>query len=146
MTRKHQRNTTNGTRGAVLAFQNREVAIPPFIVPFFEIDGFRDRWNAMTSCRMPDCWQDWELNEVAEIVKEQMQCERLEAEIQEEGETLTFPNGAVSQNPKFKMAMELKKMYLARIRAIGLNDIKQQAKTNGAVAARDLPAEGADLL
>ena len=59
---------------------------------------------------------------------------------------ITFPNGAVSTNPKWKMIQDLKKSYMSRIRLIGIHDVKQQARGNGSVAVKDIPDAGADLI
>jgi hypothetical protein len=146
MSRANQRHTKNSTLGAVLAFENKEVSIPSTIQVMFDLDGFTPLWNNITSCRTPDNWKDWELVECAEICREQLEIAELEAELQEEGKVITFPNGAVSTNPKWKMIQDLKKSYMSRIRLIGIHDVKQQARGNGSVAVKDIPDQGADLI
>jgi hypothetical protein len=146
MSRANQRHTKNSTLGAVLAFDNKEVSIPQTIQPLFGQDGFAQLWNNITSCRTPDNWKDWELVECAEICREQLEITELEAELQEEGKVITFPNGAVSTNPKWKMIQDLKKSYMSRIRLIGIHDVKQQARGNGSVSVKDIPDQGADLI
>ena len=146
MARAAQRHTRNSTQGALLAFDNREVIIPSTIQPLFEMEGFKEEWDAMTSCRTPDNWADWHLAQIAMICKEKLEIAELEAELVDEGKVITFPNGAVSTNPKWKMIQELKKSIASSIRLIGISDVKQQARGNGSVAIKDLPAAGADLI
>ena len=146
MSRASQRHTKNSTLGAVLAFENKEVSVPITIQPMFEQEGFTALWNNITSCRTPDNWADWELVECSEICREQLEIAELEAELKDEGKVITFPNGAVSTNPKWKMIQDLKKSYMSRIRLIGIHDVKQQARGNGSVALKDIPDAGADLI
>ena len=146
MPRSAQRNTRNSIQGDLVQFTRPELNIPAHIVVLLDDAGFKERWDVVTSCRTPDNWFDWELSECAEICREQQEIALLEAEVLEEGKVIHFPNGAVSTNPKWKMAQELKKSYMSRMRLIGLNDIKQQARTNGAVAVKDVPQDGADLI
>ena len=146
MPRSAQRNTRNSIQGDLVQFTQLELNIPAHIVVLLDDAGFKERWDVVTSCRTPSNWADWELSECAEICREQQEIALLEAEVLEEGKVIHFPNGAVSTNPKWKMAQELKKSYMSRMRLIGLNDIKQQARTNGAVAVKDVPQDGSDLI
>ena len=146
MTRAAQRHTKNSVQGALLAFSKAEVSIPAVIQPMFQVQGFKDEWDAMTSCRTPDNWKDWELCEVAEICREKLEIAELEAAALKEGKVQVFPNGAQAPHPAWKMAQELKKSYMSRIRLIGIHDVKQQARSNGAVAAGDVSDEAADLI
>jgi hypothetical protein len=146
MPRSAQRNTKNSIQGDLVAFTRNELNIPEHIVVMLDDPEFKARWLDITSCRTPDNWKDWELCEVAEICREKGEIAQLEADVMEEGQVIHFPNGAVSTNPKWKMAQELKKSYMSRIRLIGLHDVKQQARSSGAVAVKDIPSDGADLI
>jgi len=146
MTRSAQRNTKNSIQGGLVAFTRNELNIPEHIVVMLDDPHFKARWLDITSCRTPDNWRDWELCECAEICREKGEIAQLEADVLEEGQVIHFPNGAVSTNPKWKMAQELKKSYMSRIRLIGLNDVKQQARASGSVAVKDIPSDGADLI
>ena len=146
MPRSAQRNTRNSIQGDLVAFTRNELNIPEHIVVMLDDPEFKARWLDMTSCRTPDNWKDWELAEICEICREKGEIAQLEADVMEEGQVIHFPNGAVSTNPKWKMAQELKKSYMSRIRLIGLHDVKQQARSSGAVAVKDIPSDGSDLI
>jgi len=146
MARSSQRNTKNSIRGAVVQYESRALSVPEVLVPLFDLDGFRPWWDAFTSCRTPDNWKDWELVEVSEICREKIEIAELEADVEQEGKVIHFPNGAVSSNPKWKMIQDLKKSYMSRIRLIGIHDVKQQARSNGSVSIKDIDDDGADLI
>ena len=146
MARSAQRNTKNSIQGDLVQFNRPELNIPAHIVVLLDDPDFSARWLDITSCRTPSNWADWELCEVAEICREKGEIAQLEADVREEGQVIHFPNGAVSANPKWKMAQELKKSYMARIRLIGIHDVKQQARASGSVAVKDVPQDGADLI
>lgn len=87
----------------------------------------RDRdipfWNAITRARARDTWTDIDLGHAANLARCQADIERIQEEIDTEGDTLVNDRGTVVMNPKHSLLETLSRRSIALCRTLQVHAI-----------------------
>lgn len=81
-------------------------------------DGDWPYWEAIVRARARDTWNDVDLAKAANLARAQADIERIQKEIDEEGDTLVNSRGTVVANPLHSLLETLTRRELALSRAI----------------------------
>lgn len=119
----------------------------------------RDRdlpfWTGIVRARAREDWTDIDLAHAGNLARCMADIERVQAEIDFEGDTLTNDRGTVVMNPKHSLLETLSRRSIALCRALQVHahaiqgdsrDQKKRAETRKNVQAAADRAEGEDLL
>lgn len=137
MARVAQRHRQDSVMGAVAQFQRREVSVPPSLLPLFEDPWFKRVFGEYTSLRTSDNWRDVELFMVVDAIKLRRKLDAIEMQLSTESDILD-ERGKSTINPLWTHYQNLHKLHDSKLRACGIFDVSQQARTNGAVALKDI--------
>ena len=80
-------------------------------------------WTSIVRARARDLWTDVDLNHAANLARCQADIERIQAEIDEEGDTLTNDRGTVVMNPKHSLLETLSRRSIALCRTLQVHAI-----------------------
>ncbi|MGC5620437.1 hypothetical protein [Enterococcus faecalis] len=80
-------------------------------------------WNAIVRARARDLWTDIDLNHAANLARCQADIERIQAEIDIEGDTLTNDRGTIVMNPKHSLLETLSRRSIALCRTLQVHAI-----------------------
>lgn len=139
MARVAQRHRQDSVMGAVAQFQRREVSIPPSLEKLLEQDDkLKQLFGEYTSLRTSDNWRDVELFMVLDAVKLRRKLDDLDLQLAIETDLLADDRGKSAINPLWTHWQNLHKLHDSKLRACGIFDVSQQARTNGAVALKDI--------
>lgn len=87
----------------------------------------RDRdvpfWQAIVRARARDSWTDIDLNHAANLARCQADIERIQEEIDDEGDTLVNDRGTVVMNPKHSLLETLSRRSIALCRTLQVHAI-----------------------
>lgn len=89
---------------------------PPNHVSLRECD--RPFWNAIVTARARDTWNDSDLATAATMARSQADVERLQAQVDIEGDTIIGANGIPIINPKHKLIETLARRVVALARVL----------------------------
>lgn len=112
-------------------------------------------WTGIVRARAREDWTDIDLAHAGNLARCMADIERIQAEIDVEGDTLTNDRGTVVMNPKHSLLETLSRRSIALCRALQVHahaiqgdsrDQKKRAETRKNVQAAAGRAEGEDLL
>ena len=139
MARVAQRHRQDSVMGAVAQFQRREVSIPPSMEKVLEQDpALKQMFAEYTSLRTADNWRDVELFMVFDAVKLRRKLDILDLQLAVEADVLSDDKGKGAINPLWTHWQNLHKLHDSKLRACGIFDVAQQARTNGSIAIKDI--------
>lgn len=142
MARVAQRHRQDSIIGAVAQFQRREISIPPSLEKLLEQDKkLKQLFGEYTSLRTADNWRDVELFMVLDAVKLRRKLDDLDLQLAIETDILSDDKGKSGINPLWTHWQNLHKLHDSKLRACGIFDVAQQARTNGSVAVKDIDPE-----
>lgn len=75
-------------------------------------------WSAIVRARARETWTDVDLNHAANLARCQADIERIQGELDEEGDTLTNDRGTVVLNPKHQLLETLSRRSIALARTL----------------------------
>lgn len=144
-----KRHRTDTARGAVQAAQSAalgpieppaHVWLRPCDTPF---------WQAIVTARARDTWTDSDLALAATLARAQADIERLQIELDREGDVLTAANGAKVLNPRHKLMETLARRAIALARVLHVHAEATVGKSEDAgkalaaerAARNDLPED-----
>lgn len=117
-TTKKRSVRSDSLAGAMSAF---DAAISPVLQPPAHIklrDGDWAFWEAIIRARARDTWNDVDLAKAANLARTQADIERLQIEIEEDGDTITNSRGTKVVNPKHTLLETLTRREIALSRTI----------------------------
>lgn len=112
--------------------------------------GDRPFWDAIMKARARDTWTDTDLTTAANLARTQADVEKLQAEVDVEGYTVTAANGSPVINPKAKMVETLSRRAVALSRVLHVHAEATVGKSEDAAKAlaneRQAAADDDDLI
>lgn len=84
-------------------------------------------WSQYTRARAADGWRDFDLMQMAKIVKLEVDIRRHQKRLDTEGVVIDSPRGPI-EHPLFKVVMTLQRQQLSLVRSLGLNQTFQDAR------------------
>lgn len=138
---KAKRQPSNTARSAVRAAQN--AALGPLEPPAHVTLRDRDRpfWEAIVTARARDTWTASDLALAANLARTQADIERLQAEVDTEGDTVLSAAGVPILNPKHKLLETLSRRSVSFARVLHVHAEATVGKSED--AAKALAAERA---
>lgn len=134
MTAKTKRQRTDSVAGAVSSMAGAMqvidvpdwVALPPDALPF---------WRSITSARAADRWNNSDLETAAELARTKAKIERLNVDLEMEGDIITNERGTPIVNPKNALLETLTRRLVALSRMLQVHAEATQGKSRDQVPA-----------
>ena len=144
MTAKTKRQRADSVAGAVSsmagAMQIIEipdwVTLPPDAVPF---------WRSITSARAADRWNNSDLETAAELARTKAKIERMNVELEFEGDIITNERGTPIVNPKNALLETLTRRLVALSRMLQVHAEATQGKSRDQVPANKAQAAASKI-
>jgi hypothetical protein len=136
-----KRHRTDTVKGAVKAAQNAALGPiePPAHVTLRPADN--PFWQAIMRARARDTWTDSDLSLAAALARAQADIERLQTELDNEGDVLTAGNGNPILNPKHKLLETITRRAISLARLLHVHAEATVGKSEN--ASKALAAERA---
>lgn len=146
MTRRQRTDTVAGAVAA-MAGAVSEIPVPEHVVV---PEGAMKFWRSITKARAADRWNDSDLEVAAELARTKANIERLNAELEAEGDVVVNERGTPIVNPKHNLLETLTRRMIALSRVLQVHaeatqgKSREQVKANKAQAAAEKAAKEAD--
>lgn len=135
-----RRQRTDTVKGAVAAMAGAvtEIAVPEHVsVP----EDAMKFWRSITKARAADRWNDSDLEVAAELARTKANIERLNAELEAEGDVIVNGRGTPIVNPKHNLLETLTRRMVALSRVLQVHAEATQGKSRDQVKANQAQAE-----
>lgn len=146
MTRRQRTDTVKGAVSA-MAGAVSDIAVPEHVnVP----ENAMKFWASITKARAADRWTDPDLEVAAELARTKASIERLNADLETEGDIITNERGTPIVNPKHSLLETLTRRMVALSRMLQVHaeatqgKSRDQVKANKAQAGAKKAAESVD--
>src|SRR5690554_6034265 len=137
MTRRQRTDTVAGAVAA-MAGAVTEIAVPEHVsVP----EDAMKFWRSITKARAADRWNDSDLEVAAELARTKANIERLNAELEAEGDVIVNGRGTPIVNPKHNLLETLTRRMVALSRVLQVHAEATQGKSRDQVKANQAQAE-----
>lgn len=124
-----------------------EIPVPEHVVV---PEGAMKFWRSITKARAADRWNDSDLEVAAELARTKANIERLNAELESEGDVVINERGTPIVNPKHNLLETLTRRMIALSRVLQVHaeatqgKSREQVKANKAQAAAEKAAQNVD--
>lgn len=135
-----KRQRTDTVKGAVSAMSG---AVNPIEVPEHVTvpDAALKFWRSITRARAAGRWNDSDLEVAAELARTKANIERLNLEIEEEGDVIKNDRGTPIVNPKHSLLETLTRRMIALSRALQVHAEATQGKSRDQVKSNKAQSE-----
>ena len=106
-------------------------------------EGARPFWKSITSARAADRWNDADLESAGELARTKYNIERLNLEIDGEGDTILNQKGTMIVNPKHNLLETLTRRMVALSRMLQVHAEATQGKSGKQVKANQAQSDAA---
>lgn len=131
MTKKQRVDTLKGAQTTMEGVLNG-IGIPDWVrVP----EDAKPFWKSITSARAADRWNDTDLEAAAELARTKANIERLNIEVEQEGDTIINAKGTPIVNPKHSLLETLTRRMVALSRMLQVHAEATQGKSREQVKA-----------
>lgn len=139
MTRRQRTDTVKGAVSAMSGAIN-EIEVPEHVsVP----DAAMKFWRSITKARSAERWNDADLEVAAELARTKANIERLNAEIEAEGDVIKNDRGTPIVNPKHSLLETLTRRMVALSRMLQVHAEATQGKSRDQVKSNKAQAAAA---
>lgn len=140
MTKRQRTDTVKGAVSAMSGAVNT-IEVPEHVtVP----DAALKFWRSITKARAADRWNDSDLEVAAELARTKANIERLNLEVEEEGDVIKNDRGTPIVNPKHNLLETLTRRMVALSRALQIHAEATQGKSRDQVKSNKAQSEAAN--
>lgn len=137
MTRRQRVDSIKGAVNAMAGAIN-EIAVPDYV---YMPESAMKFWKSITKARAADRWTDADLEVAAELARTKSSIERLNIEIESEGDVVTNERGTPIVNPKHSLLETLTRRMVALSRMLQVHAEATQGKSRDQVKANKAQSE-----
>ena len=141
---KEKRQRTDSVAGALASMSGgmRTIDVPDWVILPNDALPF---WRSITSARAAERWNNSDLETAAELARTKAKIERLNIELEQEGDIITNERGTPIVNPKNSLLETLTRRLVALSRMLQVHAEATQGKSRDQVPANKAQAAAAQV-